>query len=273
MGSAGRLEERMTRSPQPFPLTALDRAQNLIYEAWETPAVRDQISLAKEALATSDRCADAHVLLAELSVKGPAEALRHYERGVAAGESAIGRENFEAETGYFWSVLSTRPYMRAREGLARCLWSLGERERAIAHLQEMLCLNPNDNQGVRFDLASWLFAVEDHEALQVLLYAQADEVSAAWGYARTLVALRKGNEPAAQVALEDAWNRNRHVPALILGTGHVPRRRPESYRFGSREEACAYVASDGEHWTKPPTAKDWLAAETNRLAATTQQRL
>ena len=256
-----------------FPLTALDRAENLICEAWETSEVREQIRLANEALAISDECADAHLLLAELSASSPEEALRHYERGVAAGRAAIGRERFEAETGYFWSVLSTRPYMRAREGLARCLWSLDERGTAIGHLQEMLRLNPNDNQGVRFALASWLFAVEDHEALEVLLYAQADEVSAAWGYASTLLALRKGDELAAQIALEDAWNRNSHVPALILGLVHVPRRPPESYRFGSREEACAYVTRDGEHWAKPCGAKAWLATEANRLAATTQQRL
>ena len=260
----------MTRSPLPFPLTALDRAQNLIYEAWETPAVRDQIRLAKKALATSPECADAHVLLAELSVRSPEEALRHYERGVAAGESAIGRERFEAETGYFWGVLATRPYMRAREGLARCLWSLGERERAIGHLQEMLRLNPNDNQGVRFELASWLFTVKDHEGLQVLLHAQTDEVSAAWGYGRTLLALRQADEPAARIALQDAWKRNPHVPTLILSNGCL--QPPDWYRPGSREEAWDYVARNGEHWTKTSGAKDWLATEANRLSAATQQR-
>ena len=255
----------MTRTLLPFPLTALNRAQNLIYEAWETPAVRDQIRLAEEALAISSECADAHVLLAELSATSPDEALRHYERGVAAGESAIGQEMFETEMGYFWGVFSTRPYMRAREGLARCLWSLGERERAIGHLQEMLRLNPNDNQGVRFDLASWLFAIKDHEALHALFYDQEDEVSAAWGYGRTLLALRQGDGAAAHVALADAWRRNPHVPALILSNRRM--RRPDWYRAGSREEACYYLAGNAEHWTNPPGAKGWLATEGSLLGA------
>ena len=81
----------MTAFPSSFPsgfghsASALERAQDLIYEAWEARSATDQVRLAREALATSDQCADAHVLLAELSAGNVAEARRYYERGVAAG--------------------------------------------------------------------------------------------------------------------------------------------------------------------------------------------
>jgi len=67
--------------------------------------------------------------------------------------------------------------MRARHGLAEVLWHLGERQAAIAHLQDMLRLNPGDNQGVRYTLAGWLLAEGWDEELARLL-KEYDEGSA-----------------------------------------------------------------------------------------------
>jgi len=52
--------------------------------------------------------------------------------------------------------------------LAEVLWHPGEREVVIAHLQDMLRLNPGDNQGLRYTLASWLLTVGDDTALDQL---------------------------------------------------------------------------------------------------------
>jgi tetratricopeptide (TPR) repeat protein len=127
-----------------------------------------RLDLARRALAISPDCADAHVLLAE-ATEDPHEARRLYEQGVQAGERALGPEMFERDAGHFWGILETRPYMRARQGLAEVLWHLGERQAAIAHLQDMLRLNPKDNQGLRYTLANWLLAVGDDAALGRLL--------------------------------------------------------------------------------------------------------
>lgn len=40
--------------------------------------------------------------------------------------------------------------MRARAALAGTLWRLGRREEAVDHQRELLRLNPNDNQGLRY---------------------------------------------------------------------------------------------------------------------------
>src|SRR5215211_7843795 len=126
----------------PAPTTPLERAQDLIYEAFETESSRKRVQLAKKALKVSPDCADAYVLLAEEDAGSLEEARELYQKGVEAGERALGRETFEEEAGHFWGILETRPYMRARQGLAVCLWELGEREEAIEHYQEMLDLNP-----------------------------------------------------------------------------------------------------------------------------------
>src|SRR5262249_8050642 len=128
--------------------TPLRKAQALLYRAFEEPDAERRVQLAKDALALCPDCADAHVLLAE-HAPGRKEALRLYEQGVAAGERALGTEAFERDAGHFWGVLETRPYMRARLGLAHALWTAGRRDEAVRHLQDMLRLNPGDNQGVR----------------------------------------------------------------------------------------------------------------------------
>ena len=86
--------------------------------------------------------------------------------------------------------------MRARAGLAECLWALRECDAAIGHYREMLRLNPNDNQGLRWELASWLLEVNDHDALRDLLDAYDDDASTVWPYTLTLLAFREGKEDA-----------------------------------------------------------------------------
>ena len=109
---------------------ALRRAQELVYDAWEAGTARERVRLARQALALSELCADAHVLLAENAARTTVEARDHYRRGVVAGEKALGPEAFERDAGRFWGILETRPYMRGRSGLADCLWALGERSAA-----------------------------------------------------------------------------------------------------------------------------------------------
>ena len=128
---------------------ALDRAQALIYDAWEIGDGRRRMALARHALKISPLCADAYVILAERPSISLKERRDLFERGVKAGEMTLGPEGFEEFAGHFWGFLETRPYMRARAGLAQTLWAEGRHDEAIAHCREMLDLNPGDNQGIR----------------------------------------------------------------------------------------------------------------------------
>src|SRR5579885_6218 len=73
--------------------TPLKRAQAIAYRAFGRPDPAERVRMAREALAISPDCADAHVLLAEHA--GTArEAMEHYQLGVAAGERALGPDIF-----------------------------------------------------------------------------------------------------------------------------------------------------------------------------------
>jgi tetratricopeptide (TPR) repeat protein len=164
----------------------LGRAQQLLDQAYRAGSWNEQIQLARQAIEISPDCADAYVLLAENS-RTPKEAVEWYEKGIAAAERALGPEVFEQEAGHFWLIFETRPYMHARYGLANALWALGHREQALEHYRELLWLNPNDNQGVRYTLADGLLALGGDEELERLLEQYKDDASAYWSYTDLLV--------------------------------------------------------------------------------------
>ena len=134
---------------------ATAKAQDVMYEAWERTTSRSRTALARKALGISPLCADAYVLLAE-EARSLEEARDLYAKGVEAGELALGPRGFNEYAGHFWGFLETRPYMRARAGLASTLLQLGDIDGALVHYRDMLGLNPNDNQGIRYVLAGCL---------------------------------------------------------------------------------------------------------------------
>jgi len=252
-GSKGRVPSRPARSH-------VEEAQDIMYEAWDARAAQ-RIALARKALQASADCADAYVLLAEETAGSLAEKRELYEQGVAAGERALGERMFKEEAGSFWGILETRPYMRARAGLAQSLWLLGEREAAVAHYQEMLRLNPNDNQGVRDLLINCLLALGRDEEAGQLLKDYAEDSMATWLYSWALWAFRQeGDSAQARRRLRNALKQNRYVPDFLLSRKRIPRQLPGLIGFGDEREAVAYAAFALENWQRTPGALDWLTA-------------
>ena len=195
----------------------LDEAQFLMYDAWDSTSRKQRIAMAQKAIKISPLCADAFNLLAEEHAKTQEEALSYYRKAVVVGEEALGPDGFKEYAGSFWGYLETRPYMRARLGLGEALWSTGEKDAAIKNFQEMLELNPGDNQGIRYVLAAKLLAAGRMNELKSLLTLCADEGSADIQYTRALVAYFEDAEDAEAIA-QIAWETNQHVPGMFIRT-------------------------------------------------------
>jgi tetratricopeptide (TPR) repeat protein len=235
----------------------LDRAQDLAYQAMESAPAK-QVQLAKRALAISSDCADAYVLLAE-NATTVEEAMTQYKHGVEAGERALGKKAFKEYAGNFWGFIETRPYMRAKEGLAECLWKLGRREEAAEHFQDMLKLNPNDNQGVRYRLATLLLDLDHDDALHQLWADYETDECAVWAYTAVLAVFRReGESSLAEKLLRMATKVNKHVPAYLLGTKPLPQDLPPYISPGEEDEAIAYAADNRRVWLNTPGAISWL---------------
>jgi len=249
----------------PAPSTPLERAQELIYDAFDTDDPQRRVDLAEEALQISEDCADAYVLLAEETAEDAQEARELYEAGTRAGERALGDEIFTEEVGNFWGILETRPYMRAREGLASSLWVLGERSQALSHYRRILELNPNDNQGVRYELAGCLLEEGLDEELGELLGQYEDEASAYWLYTRALWRFRtEGASERSATELEEATGTNPYVPLYLLGRKNfLSQDLPELIGLGDESEAVSYFARALPEWLKTPGAVEWVRENTD----------
>jgi len=247
---------------------AIERAQDLVYDAWERATARSRIALARKALAITPLCPDAYSVLAE-EARSVEEARELYARGVEAGELALGRKGFREYAGHFWGFLETRPYMRARAGLAGVLLKLGDDEAATSHYRDMLELNPGDNQGIRYVLAACLLRRGDEAGLKDLLVAYEDEGSAQWLYTRALLAFREGRVREDEVVrlVKDAWSANEHVPAILAGTASPVFSDGDYITVGGPDEATEYVAECGLAWRSTPGAIEWLSKITAHLPA------
>lgn len=241
---------------------ALDRAQELIYDAWQASTAKRRIALAEKALAISPLCADAYVLLAEHAKRGSDQELDLWRRGVEAGEKALGEAAFEEYAGAFWGFLETRPYMRARFGLAQALWTRGVHGEAIDHLRDLLRLNPNDNQGARYVLAAHLVEAERDKELAVLLKTYPDDGACAWSWTAVLASFRgTADSKESRKLLAAALADNAHVPAYLLGERPVPKSLPPYISPGGEDEAIYYAVEFRAGWMNTAGALDWLRAQ------------
>lgn len=238
---------------------ALDLAQEKAFEAMDAPRAADRIALAREALALSPLCSDAYLVLARETADAD-DALELYRRAVAVGAEALGETAFQDDAGSFWGLLQTRPYMRARHELALALWRRGHRDEAVAHYHEMLRLNPDDNQGIRYLLIDALLELGRETDADALLKRYKDDGSAHWTWSAALLAFRRtGNSAPANKALAKAVKANGHVAAYLLGKKPLPATLPGFIGMGDESEAVSYVHYAVDAWDAAPAAKGWVA--------------
>lgn len=254
--------ENLLSSGQPFSFekrTPLEKAQSLMYDAFEAEGT-ERIKLAREALSICPDCADAYVLLAEETAQSLQEAAALYEQGVRAGERALGKEIFKEEAGHFWGIVNTRPYMRARAGLAQCLWMMGERAQAIDHFEDLLSLDSADHLGLRHALIHCLIEDgRDQEALN-LLDRYPEDKSATWAYSHALLHYRQsGEKKESEQSLRQALDSNPYVPFYLLGLWELPDELPTTISRGDENEAIIYAVESWRSWEKTPGALEWLA--------------
>lgn len=197
LSEGGRIPQSSGRAP-------LEKAQDLAWEAWDAATPQHAAKLARQALAISPDCADAYNVLAEVEARTSEEAYELYRTAVETGERSLGQAFFEEHKGHFWGMLETRPYMRAQQGLAECLCSMGREDEAITHYEALLELNPNDNQGIR-DVLLGCYLKRGNDVGAARLYEQyPNDGMASFIWTNVLVKFRRGNLDEACEALQVA---------------------------------------------------------------------
>lgn len=181
---------------------------------------------------------------------------------VAMGEKNLGEKVFKKDKGYFWGLLETRPYMRARSQLALRLMEAGQNEESIAEHEAMLELNPNDNQGVRYGLMALYLAVKRLDGARRLFRKYEEQkFSTVWAWGYVLERFLSEDPAGAVEALQAARKQNPHAQAYFLEHRKLPKTMPGSYSPGSQEEAIIAWDMLRIAWKKHPDAQSWLKSQ------------
>lgn len=236
-------------------------AQDLVYQAMDAADADRAAKLCRQALEIYPHCVDALNLLADIECDRVRDYVAAKRRAVEAGRRDLGDEYIQQMKGEFWLDLDTRPYMRALAGLADALLQWGQPEHvdeAIEIYEEMLELNPNDNQGVRDPLAGlYLQRKRYHDAARLLKTYEEDWMAVPC-WARVLLACATGDEGKAAALLKEAREQNPHVELYLTGKKRRPRTRPGYYSPGEDTEAVFCADTLWEAWKKHPRTKEWL---------------
>ena len=235
-------------------------AQQLVYDAWESDADA-ACELLTKATQLDPTNVDAWLGLLQMSTLPPEEQIDILRELVAKGKKNLGKD-FNEFKGHFWGVHETRPYMRARGMLAHLLVETGRWAEAIAEYEAMLELNPNDNQGVRYELMTADLVMDRLEAARRLFQTYDErKYSANWAWAYVLERFLSGATDEARKALAVARKQNPHAQAYFLGHRKLPKTMPGSYGMGTQEEAMIAWEILQPAWERHPAAGAWLAGE------------
>lgn len=254
--------ERHLQAAGPVSEDAVYEAQQLVYDAWDATTDKRETELMLQALELNPLNVDALLhILRHSGVEGQEEiaCLRHI---VAAGARALGPRAFKDFAGGFWGFIQTRPYMRARHELAEALRAEGHYEEAIAEYEAMLELNPGDNQGVRYSLLCCYLVMDRLDGVQRLARKYKENkfsVVFAWGH--VLERFLAGELSVASRALKAARLQNPHMEPFLNGARKLPRKVPEAYSPGSKDEAVTFAGGMMAAWGKHPEALRWLISK------------
>ncbi|HEY2421547.1 MAG TPA: SEC-C metal-binding domain-containing protein [Neobacillus sp.] len=243
-------------APRKGPKGKKEQAQQLIYDAFEVEG-KKRYQLAQRALDLDPNCVDAYVILAE-KVGNLKEMAKLYEKGMRVGEKELGKAFILENKGHFWGMVETRPFMRAKFHYAECLYQLGKLDEATKQYEELLELNPNDNQGVRYSLFVAYIDIENFKKAHQLLQ-QYNEGTTHSVYNKLLLELHEnGFSMKATKWLKDAKKKNKHVLAFVSAKKQLPKQVPDYYGFGDENEAIIYAETHLHLWKKIKGLQEWL---------------
>ena len=212
---------------------------------------------------------DAHHHLALLldRVGREEEAFRIWQDVVAMGLKCL-PARFELGRDLLpWSILENRPFLRAYHGLGLALLERGEIEKALDIFNNMLALNPGDNQGARALAIDCGFRLNRPLDVLAICEQNADDGMEQVVYGHALALYQLGRKVEAERVLREALEFLPLVGRELVKERH---RRPKELdpnyvTHGGADQAYYYWIEQGRHWKNTPGAlgfvKECLSTE------------
>jgi tetratricopeptide (TPR) repeat protein len=159
-----------------------------------------------------------------------------------------------------WAILENRPYLSLLLERAMLFETLiGEKE-SIPLYEEILKLNPNDNQGVRSMLATLYLRVGRPTKVIELASQYPDDSQAELAMGQILALLMLNDSKKAITIVKKNLPYLIHlIKELFLKSHKLPKNyRPGYITLGGKDEAYFYWMAQGELWYNLPHAMEFL---------------
>ncbi len=181
------LEELEAMLPDDGPQSDLERAESLMDGIPEGTSAEEVIRIAKQALALSEYCMGAWFEFG-VYAEDTATALERFEKGIERGRVCLEEQIRKSGVGHgLWGSIEARDFMRLLEEKAKALVVLTKLEQAAEVYEEILALNPIDNQGIRSELLRIFLIHRRLEDARMLLDRFPDDALVDMAYGRALL--------------------------------------------------------------------------------------
>jgi tetratricopeptide (TPR) repeat protein len=196
------------------PSTPLDEAREVLNQMPDDCTPETERRYAKKALEISKDCMEAWERLA-WSYRSPEKIESTILEGLAHGRklhadliATVGEEHG------LWGYHEARPFMRLLENLADFYHQDGTVEKVIKVYEEMISLNPGDNQGVRGVLLHRYLCLQRLSEAENLLKRFSDDIDLGIVYGRVLLELLKVVNTGYDF---EALAKKSHISPVVLG--------------------------------------------------------
>lgn len=156
-------------------------ADDFLELASEAKTKKKEIEYLQKALELEPNNIDAAAELLFTKRLKTAQLLVELDALIAKAKSILKEDGtYRDSMGHFWGVLETRPYMRLLQTRMELLKRCGMMKMALQQAQEMLKLNPGDNQGIRFEMMPMYAWLEDELHARKFVGQNKDEKDSAF---------------------------------------------------------------------------------------------
>ncbi|MGB0733645.1 MAG: hypothetical protein ACPGPF_07760, partial [Pontibacterium sp.] len=231
---------------------------DVLEQAYSAPSKSLAIQFANRAIELDPNCVEAYMLKCNLapSIK---EAIKWAEEGVQSVAQQLGSTYFKENKGLFWGLHETRPYMFLLAELGSLQTKNNQLKKAISSYEQLLDLNPNDNQGIRHSLLPVYLQDHQYQNAQALLDQYIEDKSAFMCFNAALLSyVTTGDTTESKHLRKTANSYNKYVAKYLSGKLKMPQEYPEYYGVGDKNEAIQFTSLNLKLWRSITGLIPWL---------------
>ena len=231
-------------------------------DLWDAGRSAAAEKLYRELIAEYPEFVDVHHHLAILlqATDREEEAFATWQEAVEIGKACFPEGFPGLDDRLPWLELDNRPFLRAYHGLGLVHLGQGDLDQALQIFDQILSLNPDDNQGIRALAIHCHFRLKqpDHVLMICDLYPGAAMEQVLYG--RPLALYQLGRLDEAEAALKKAIADLPLVGKELTKTRH---RKPREIKrgfitYGGADQAYSYWIEEGRFWKETPGAIDFV---------------